>query len=114
MSLGQNTNGRPRRAATGQTWAEQLSYIGYGLDAACANLSSATDPSTSAPVAWGILEVGRLWHDIGVDGSVANPVLKIWQQITAGPTYGWRRLRIPKVKFLNAPATDGTVVFTTT
>lgn len=114
MSLGWNTSGRPRRAATGQTWAEQFTYVGYGLDAAMTHQASATDPSTSAPVAWGSSEVGTFWLDIGVDGTAANPVLKQWQQITAGPTYGWRRMRLRKVKWLNDPATDGTVVFTTT
>lgn len=113
MSLGWNTSGRPRRAATGQTWAEQASYFGYGIDAAMTHQSSATDPSTGAPSAWGSSEVGTLWLDIGVDGTAANPVLKQWQQITATPTYGWRRMRLRKMKWLNDPATDGTVVFTT-
>ncbi len=78
-----------------------------GLDTALTQASGATDPSTGAPTAWGSADVGRLWLDTT---DAANPVLKMWCQLTATPTYGWRTLRIAKVRHLSAPQA---VTFTT-
>lgn len=106
-----NVSGSPRRAATGQTWATQAGYLGDGIDTAATHYSSATDPSTGAPVAWGVAEVGSWWHDTGVDGTAATPVMKQWQQLTATPTYGWRTIKLRKIKFLPDP-TLAAVTFT--
>jgi len=87
-------------AVIGDAMTDLLSRVINGVETAVSWCSSASDPSTGAPVAWGIAEVGRPWLDTGVDGSAAQPVLKVWCQITAGPTYGWRRLRLKKEKRL--------------
>lgn len=71
-----------------------------GIGTALTHHSGTSDPSVSAPVAWGADDVGRLWFDTT---DPANPVWKVWQQIDAGPTYGWRTMRLRKTKWLAAP-----------
>lgn len=83
---------------------DAFAAIIQGIDTVATRYSGATDPSTSAPVAWGLAEVGKQWLDTGVTGTAANPVLKEWQQIAvSGPTYGWRIIRRWKSKFLTTP-----------
>lgn len=76
-----------------------------GVEAALSTYYGASDPSSGAlPSAWaGAGECGREWYDCGVDGTAANPVKKLWCQLTAGPTYGWRKLGQKKTKYLDAP-----------
>lgn len=71
-----------------------------GLDTALTHDAGSSDPSSGATVAWGAADVGRLWLDTT---TAALPVLKMWCQLTAGPTYGWRTLRLLKTKHLSAP-----------
>ncbi len=90
-------------AAIGDAVTDLFSRLINGVDSAITWCAKATDPSSGAPVAWGVSQVGRPWLDIGVDGTAANPVLKVWCQLTATPTYGWRRVRLRKVKDLTTP-----------
>lgn len=62
--------------------------------------AGSSDPSVGAPVTWGAADVGVLWLDTT---DPANPKLKLWQQLSATPTYGWRTLRILKTKYLSTP-----------
>jgi len=65
-----------------------------GIDTAVTHYASGTDPSSGAPIAWGVADVGITWKDTT---DVRNPAWKQWQQLTAaGPTYGWRTMRIRK------------------
>lgn len=90
---------KPASSDMGDTWLDAL-YD--GVDTARTLHAGSTDPSTSAPTAWGADDVGALWFDTTAP---ASPVLKVWQQLAAsGPSYGWRTLRIPKVKWLTTPA----------
>lgn len=79
-----------------------------GVNTALAHYTGTSDPSTGASPAWGATEVGRLWND---RTDPANPVLRMYTQLTSGPTYGWRTMRSPKLKMLTAPQA---VTFTTT
>lgn len=96
---------------TDDDWSTASGKFGLGIDAALTLNASATDPSVGATETWGADQVGRPWWDIGVDGSAASPVLKIWQQLTSSPTYGWRRMRLPKLIWLDTPKA---VTFTST
>lgn len=78
-----------------------------GVETAITHDSGSADPSSGAPAAWGANDVGRIWHD---RTDPANPKLKIWQQLSATPTYGWRTLRLLKTRYLGAPQA---VTFTT-
>lgn len=89
--------------AAGENFGEAGTKTKNGLDTIGTCYYGATDPSSGASPAWGASECGRLWLDCGVDGSVQNPVLKRWQQLTSGPTYGWRHLRGIKQHELTAP-----------
>lgn len=102
MTARWNVSGYPARAI-GDAIQSILSGVIDGVATALTLCSSATDPSTAAPTTWGVAEVGRPWLDVGVDGTAANPVLKMWVQLTGTPTYGWRRLRILKTKHLATP-----------
>ena len=95
-----NTSSNPRAATSGQTWAAGLGYLINGIDTVATDYAGATDPSTAAPVAWDLPEVGTTWLDTT---NAAYPVVKRWCQLTATPTYGWRALRYRKVKFLDTP-----------
>ena len=62
-----------------------------GIDTALTHYAGSSDPSNS----WGANHVGILWLDTT---DAANPKLKMWCQLTASPSYGWRTLRIGKTK----------------
>lgn len=65
-----------------------------GIDTAVTHYAGGSDPSSGAPIAWGAADTGILWKDTT---DVRNPEWKQWQQLTAaGPTYGWRQLRLRK------------------
>lgn len=73
-----------------------------GIETALTHDAGTGDPSSGAAVAWGANDVGRFWCD---RTDADNPVWKVWQQIAAGPTYGWRTMRLRKTKWLTAPET---------
>lgn len=98
-----HTSGNPAADKTTQRGRVWAGYVQEGILTALTDYVSASDPSTGASPSWGASDVGRRWLDIGVSGSAANPVLKRWEQLTSGPTYGWRPLRAFGVKFLTAP-----------
>lgn len=116
MTAKWNSNVGGAQSAAGdianQSWGTEGSRLVNGVWSAFTDNASASDPSSGAPIAWGSREVGAVWLDTGVSGTPANPVLKRWQQLTAGPTYGWRTLRMRKRKFIADP-TLAAVVFTT-
>lgn len=108
MSQQWNTTGFPRSAGTDDV-STYLGLLLAGVNTAATNYAGPTDPSVGAPSAWGAGEVGTLWVDTT---DPAQPVLSVWQQLTAaGPTYGWRRLRMPKLVRLDDPSA-ATVTFT--
>lgn len=102
MTAQYNVSGYPP-TVLGDAVSDILARLIAGVDTALTLCASATDPSTGAPSTWGVNQVGRPWLDVGVDGTAANPVLKVWCQLTAGPTYGWRRARLRKTKMLATP-----------
>lgn len=97
----------PKSDAT-QTGDVFMGYALNGIDTAATIDAGTTDPSTGAPTPWGADDVGRRWLDMT---DADNPVMKIWQQLTGTPTYGWRTMRLLKTIFCSAP---GTVTFTST
>lgn len=87
-----------------------------GVQTALTCYSGSSDPSTGAPTAWGVGEVGTWWKDTT---DVDNIVWKQWQRLTAGPTYGWRTVRAHKhlwptanVAVIAATSTGADVVYT--
>jgi hypothetical protein len=94
-----NTSGYPAPALT-MDGDDYFAGNHNGVLTALTNHSGAPDPSSGAPVAWGADEVGRVWLDTT---DPANPVFKLWQQLSGTPTYGWRTLRYLKTKWLTAP-----------
>lgn len=84
----------------GRVWA---GYMQEGILTALCDYVSTSDPSSGASPSWGADEIGRRWLDTGVSGTVNNPVLKRWEKLTAGPTYGWRPLRAIGIKWLTTP-----------
>lgn len=99
MTQKHNTSGYPKAATTDYGDVAGAAFIN-SHETALTRFAGTSDPSTSAPTAWGANEVGYLW----LDTTDANsPVLKQWQQLTAGPTYGWRSMRSPKLKWLETP-----------
>lgn len=108
MSQAWNTAGAPRPAGTDDV-STYLGLVLGGINAAATCYSGTSDPSVGAPSPWGAAEVGSIWVDTTVP---AAPVLSIWQQLTTGgPTYGWRRLRLPKTVTIADPSA-ATVTFT--
>lgn len=114
MTAQWNTNVGGAQSAAGdvvnQDWGIEGSRLVKGVWSAFTDNANATDPSAGAPVPWGSREVGAVWLDTGVDGTPASPVLKRWQQLTSTPTYGWRTLRLRKIRFIPDP-TLAAVVF---
>lgn len=67
-----------------------------GVNTIATHFYGSTDPSSGASPSWGASEVGRVWLD---GTNTAYPAHKVWQQLTAsGPTYGWRTMRLQKIK----------------
>ncbi len=116
MTAQWNSNVGGAQVAAGDTanqnWGTEGARLVKGVWSAFTQNASASDPSSGAPTAWTSREVGALWLDTGVDGTAASPVLKRWQQLTSGPTYGWRTLRMRKTKFIADP-TLAVVTFST-
>jgi len=83
---------------------DHLEDLTDGVNTVGSCYSGTTDPSSGASPAWGADQVGRLWLDTGVDGSVTNPVLKQWQDLTGGGSYGWRTLGLRKSARLDTPS----------
>lgn len=98
-----HTSGNPKADKASQRGRVWAGYVEQGLLTALTDYVSTTDPSSGASPSWGADEVGRRWLDTGVSGTVNNPVLKRWEKLTAGPTYGWRPLRAIGIKWLTAP-----------
>lgn len=108
MAQSWNTTGAPRAAGTDDV-STYLGLLLGGVNTVATLYSGNSDPSVGAPSAWGAAEVGTPWLDTT---DPAEPVLSIWQQLTAaGPTYGWRRVRLPKLVRIDDPSA-ATVTFT--
>lgn len=90
----------PKAGGSGQAISVWGGYVQNGINTALTHDAGTADPSSGAPVTWSADDVGRLWLDIT---SALNPVWKLWQALTAGPTYGFRTLRYWKIKTLTAP-----------
>lgn len=72
-----------------------------GNESAISHYWGSSDPSSGASPAWGVAELGTVWIDAT---DAQQPVAKIWCKLDATPTYGWRTMRVPKVKWLTATA----------
>lgn len=83
-----------------EPWANLSVYLINGVKTALTHYAGSTDPSVGALTAWTSADVGVKWLDTT---DPANPVWKLRQQVTGGPTYGWRPLRTPKLKMLTTP-----------
>jgi hypothetical protein len=90
-------------AAVGNNLTDLFTRLVNGVWTAVTLCAAASNPSSGAPTAWGATDVGRPWLDIGVDGTPADPILKLWAQVTGTPTHDFRRLRLKKIKRLDAP-----------
>lgn len=100
MSQLYNSTIYPAAGGSGQAISVWGGYVQNGLQTALTHDAGTADPSSGAPTTWGASDVGRLWLDIT---DALNPVWKLWQALTAGPTYGFRTLRYWKTKWLTAP-----------
>ncbi len=72
-----------------------------GVESALTHYWGPSDPSAGASPAWGAAELGTIWIDTT---DPQNPVAKMWCRLDATPTYGWRTMRVPKIKWLTATA----------
>ncbi len=102
MTLGLNTTGLAY--PSNLDWCSWVQRLLAGVEGAATNYRSATAPDSGAPVLWADREAGIWWEDIGVDGSVLNPVMKRWVKLTSGPdTYGWKKVCAFYTQYLTAP-----------
>lgn len=72
-----------------------------GIETAITHYAGDVDPSTGA--SWGVNQVGAYWLDLDVDGTDTDPVLKRWEDLTGGGSYGWRWMRHWRWHYLSAP-----------
>lgn len=93
-----NVSGYPK-PDTSTLGGAHLLDLDDGVETALTSFYGATDPN---PGTWGSAELGYEWIDVGVDGSVLNPVRKRWEQVSGTPTYGWRKLFIKHIKWHTA------------
>lgn len=100
MTQAWNNTGFPAAATTDDIDVAGAALIN-GVKTALTRYWGSADPSSGAPTAWGSAELGTEWWD---STDTDNPVRKVWSRLTAAPTYGWRTLRYPKLKWLTTPA----------
>lgn len=86
------------------SWCQWLTRLRQAAEAAATHDWSAVDPSASAPATWGEREAGRHWEDVGVDGTLVNPVGKKWRKLTAAGSWGWKKRCTPYHKRLTTRA----------
>lgn len=72
-----------------------------GIEAVRTMYRGPNDPSDGADPAWGADELGTLWMD---DSDPIQTIVYQWSQLDSGPTYGWRTLSVPKLKWLHEVA----------
>lgn len=99
MTQKHNTSGYDKATTTNDVDVAGAAFIN-SHETALSRFSGSSDPSVGATVTWGSAEVGYTWLDTT---DVDSPIEKQWQRLTAGPTYGWRTMRKPKVKWLETP-----------
>ena len=77
-------------------YGDHLIDLDDGVDTAITHYYGTADPSSGA--SWGADEVGALWYDstnsVEAAGDDLGLVVKRWEVLTDGPTYGWRTLGV--------------------
>ena len=113
-----NTSGSP--VPTSETnYADHITDLDDAIDTALSCDSGTSDPSSGAPTAWGVTEIGRLWFDrtneVGAGGDDLGATTKRWEKVGATPTYQIRTLNLrgfvakaPTVSLVSATATSQT------
>jgi len=83
--------------ATDDGWAI-LEECLNGIETVRSFYRGSSDPSSGA--SWGADQLSAVWVD---DTDPVNTVAKQWCILASPSTYGWRTLRIPKIKWLGTP-----------